>query len=388
VKRTQLYRSLSTLAAMCCPLLPGGAAESANKTQLVYFGTYTGAKSQGIYFSEFDPKLGTLAPPKLAAVTKNPTFLALNRSTRTLYAVNEVADFGGKNSGSVSAFKFDARTGALVLVNEEPSGGSGPCHIAVSRDESCVLVANYGSGSVAVLPLEANGRLKPPSTSVQHRGSSTDPRRQEGPHAHFITCAPYDDRVLACDLGLDQVLVYRLGRDASLVSNNPAYFSVRPGSGPRHLAFDASGRFVYILNELSSTLTICSYDSDKGALTEKQTVSTLPATFRGNNTCAEIQLHPSGRALYASNRGDNSIAVFSIDSETGAAKLIQHVSTSGRTPRHFSLDLTGKWLIAENQDSDSVVVFKVDADTGRLTATGASESVGAPVCAVFAPKEE
>jgi 6-phosphogluconolactonase len=369
-------------------LLAVCAIEPTSKLQLVYFGTYTGEKSQGIYVSEFDPKLGSLTPPKLAAASKNPTFLAVNKKTKTLYAANEIADFGGANSGAVTAFRFDSRTGALTLLNEQPSGGSGPCHIAMSRDGACVLVANYGSGSVAVLPLEANGKPQPPSTSVQHKGSSTDPRRQEGPHAHFITCSPNDDRVLACDLGLDRVLIYQLHGTASLFPNEPAYFSVRPGSGPRHLAFDPKGQFVYILNELSSTLTVCLYDSDKGVLTEQQTVSTLPETFTGNNTCAEIQLHPSGKALYASNRGDNSIAVFGIDSKTGAAKLIQNVSTRGRTPRHFSFDLTGQWLIAENQDSDNVVVFEVARTTGKLKAKGESEPVGAPVCAVFVPKGE
>ncbi len=258
----------------------------------------------------------------------------------------------------------------------------------MARDGSCVLVANYGSGSVGVLPLEPDGRLKPPSESVQHHGSSTDPRRQEGPHAHFITWAPDDRYVLTCDLGLDQVLVYRLGGTLSLLPNEPAYFRVKAGSGPRHLAFDANGRFVYILNELSSTLTVCEYDTKKGVLTEKETVSTLPEAFRGINTCAELQMHPSGKALYASNRGHNSIAVFSIDSKTGSAKLIQHVSTTGRTPRHFSLDPTAKWLIAENQDSDGVVVFAVDAGTARLKLTAVSQVVGAPVCAVFMAKEE
>jgi 6-phosphogluconolactonase len=364
------------------------SSHASAETLLVYFGTYTGAKSQGIYVAEFDPEKGTLTPARLAAKTKNPTFLAVNDKTHILYAANEIADFGGTNSGAVSAFKIDVQSGSLTLLHEQPSGGSGPCHLAVARNGSCVVVANYGSGSVAVLPLDTDGRLGPPSCSVQHHGSSTNPRRQEGPHAHFVTWTPDDQRVLACDLGLDKVMVYQLSGTLSLRPNDPASFQLEPGSGPRHVAFDPSGRFVFILNELSSTLTACRYDSKTGVIVKKETVSTLPKTFSGVNTCAEVQVHPSGKTLYASNRGHNSIVVFGVDPVTGLVSVLQNISTEGKTPRHFALDPTGHWLLAENQDSDSVVTFAVDERTGKLTDTGRSESIGAPVCAVFVSKKK
>lgn len=354
---------------------------------MVYFGTYTGEKSQGIYLAAFDSAKGILAPARLAAKTKNPTFLAVNKKTRILYAANEIADFGGTNSGAVSAFRIEAQSGSLTPLNQQPSGGSGPCHLAVARNGSCVVVANYGSGSVAVLPLDAEGRLDPLTSSVQHRGSSANPQRQEGPHAHFVTWTPDDERVLACDLGLDKVMIYQLSGTLSIHPNDPASFQLERGSGPRHLAFDPKGRFVFILNELSSTLTACRYDPSTGSIVKNETVSTLPKGFSGVNTCAEIQVHPSGKTLYASNRGDNSLAVFSLDPTTGSVKLIQHVPTQGKTPRHFALDPTGRWLLAENQDSNSVVTFAVDEKTGTLTNTGRSEAIGAPVCAVFVSRQ-
>jgi 6-phosphogluconolactonase len=270
-------------------------------------------------------------------------------------------------------------------MNQQPSGGAGPCHLAVARDGSCVLVANYGSGSVAVLPLEAEGQLKQPSVSIQHHGSSVNPRRQEGPHAHFITWDPFNRIVLTCDLGLDKVLFYRLDESRfTLTASEPAAFSLTPGSGPRHLAFHPNGRYAYQLNELSSTLTPCSYDAAQG-LKELQTISTLPDDFHGVNTCAEVQVDSAGKFVYASNRGHNSIAVFAIDPATGKVKLLQLESTQGKNPRHFALDPSGRWLLAENQDSDSVLVFAVDPLTGRLKPSGVSQKIGAPVCAIFVP---
>jgi 6-phosphogluconolactonase len=364
------------------------SSKASAETLLVYFGTYTGAKSQGIYVAEFDPEKGALAPARLAAKTKNPTFLAIDGKTQILYAANEIADFGGTNSGAVSAFRIDVQAGSLTLLNEQPSGGSGPCHLAVARNGSCVVVANYGSGSVAVLPLDSDGRLRPPSASVQHHGSSINPQRQEGPHAHFVAWAPDNQRVLVCDLGLDKVLIYQLSTGFSLRPNNPADFQLTPGSGPRHLAFDPSGRFVFVINELSSTLTPCRYDSSTGLIVKSQTVSTLTENVSAVNTCAEVQVHPSGKTVYASNRGHNSIEVFGIDPATGLVKVLQNISTRGKTPRHFALDPTGRWLLAENQDSDTVVTFAVDEKTGKLVDTGRSESIGAPVCAVFVSKKK
>ena len=358
----------------------------ANGSMLVYFGTYTGAKSKGIYVSRFDPTTGQLTAAELAAATVSPSFLAVHPSWRFLYAAGETGTLEGKRGGAVSAFSLDAKTGRLTLLNRQSSGGEGPCHLAVDQSGKCLLVANYGNGAIAALPIQADGALAEPGTVIQHQGSSVNPARQSGPHAHFITADPTDRFVLACDLGLDEVLVYRLDpAKATLVANDPPFASVKPGSGLRHLAFHPSGRFVFLISEMSSTLTVFAYDAKRGALKEVQTISTLPETFTGERSGAEVQVHPSGKFVYGSNRGHDSIAVFGFDPKRGHLTCLQHQATQGKMPRHFAIDPTAQWLLAENQESDSVVVFRVDATTGRLSPTGQRISVGAPVCAVFVP---
>jgi 6-phosphogluconolactonase len=309
---------------------------------LVYFGTYTGAKSQGIYVSRFDPATGGLSAPELAATTRNPTFLAVHPGGRCLYAVNEVGD-----AGTVSAFAIDAETGKLTLLNRQGSGGGGPCHLSVDATGRCLLVANYNSGSIAALPIHADGSLGEATTTIQHTGSSVNPARQTGPHAHFICPSPDDRFALNCDLGLDKVFVYRLDADAARLSpGDPPFATVAPGSGPRHLTFSPDGRFVYVINEMGGTINVFSYNAANAALTGVQTISTLPADFSGKNTAAEIALTPSGKFLYASNRGDDSLAVFAVDRKSGRLTLVEHQSTQGRTPRHFVIDPTGHWLLA------------------------------------------
>ena len=366
--------------AMSAETVPSGSA------MLVYIGTYTGAKSKGIYVSRFDPATGWLTSPELAAETPSPSFLAIHPGKHFLYAAGEATNLGGKPIGAVSAFKLDAKTGQLTLVNQESSGGAGPCHLAVDRTGKCLLVANYGSGSIAALPIRADGSLAEPSAVIQHHGSSINPQRQAGPHAHFITPDPDNRFTLTCDLGLDQVLVYRLDPGkGSLVANAPPFAAVKPGSGPRHLAFHPSGRFVFLINEMGSTLTVFAYDANRGVLKASQTISTLPEGFAGNSTCAEVQVHPSGKFVYGSNRGQDSIAVFGFDAASGKLTSLEHQPTQGKTPRHFALDPGGKWLFVENQDSDNIVVFQVDSKTGRLRPAGQTVSVGSPVCAVFVP---
>jgi 6-phosphogluconolactonase len=364
------------------PAVSADASPVAKSLQ-VYFGTYTGDKSRGIYVASFDCSTGRLSAPELAAETKNPSFLAVASKRRVLYSVGEVDNFRGQRAGVVSAFKIEAG-GKLTLLSEQPSGGTGPCHVGVDRSENCVLVANYGSGSVAALPLNADGRLGEPADPIQHRGSSIDPQRQSGPHAHFIIPDLANRFALECDLGLDKVFVYRL--DAArgrLVPNDPPAVSVKPGSGPRHLAIHPNGRFVYVLNEIASTLNVFDYEPQSGTLKELQSVPTLPEDFKGQNICAEVQVHPSGSFVYASNRGHDSLAVFSVDPKSGRLAFVERQSSQGRTPRHFALDPGGTWLVAENQDSNSIVVFRVDPQTGRLRPTGHVTELGAPVCAVF-----
>jgi 6-phosphogluconolactonase len=373
------------LAAVLSLLLPlaGLAGES-----FVYFGTFTGAKSKGIYVSRFDSDSGKLTAPELAAEIQNPTFLAVAPGERFLYAVSEVNQIGDKNTGAVDAFAVDAKTGKLTLLNQQYSGGPGPCHLSVDATGKCLLVANYAGGSIAALPIHADGSLGEAATFIQHTGSSFNTNRQAGPHAHFIMASPDNHLVLNCDLGLDRVFAYYLDASAAKLRDTGRVITVAPGSGPRHLVFSADSRFVYVINEIVGTITVFSYQifadglSDP-AMTEVQTISTMPKDFSGQNTAAEIVLHPSGKFLYASNRGHDSIALFSVDQKTGRLTFVEHQSTMGRTPRHFAVDPTGHWLMAENQASDSVVMFAIDQDTGILKPTVQTLSVGAPVCAVF-----
>ncbi len=352
----------------------------------VYVGTYTGAASKGVYAFDFDAATGRATSPELAAETPNPTFLTSHPNHRFLYAANEIGNFGGKKSGAVSAFAIDAASGHLKLLNQQPSGGDGPCHVSLDPSGRWALVANYGSGSVAVFPVRADGRLGEATAVVQHEGRSVNPRRQEGPHAHFITMDPAGRFALACDLGLDQVLVYRFdaGRGA-LAANDPPAARLKPGSGPRHLAFHPNGRFAYVISEMASTITAFRWQPGRGALAELPSVSTLPVGFAGQSTAAEIQVHPSGKFVYGSNRGDDSIAVFATDPRTAKLAFVERQSTLGRTPRYFGLDPTGRFLLACNQDSGNIVVFRVEGATGRLTPTGQTLTVGSPVCLQFVP---
>lgn len=375
---------LVAAGAPVCFAAAAAQTPPSDNSMLVYIGTYTGAKSQGIYVARFDPATGRLSPPELAAKVASPSFLALHPNRRFLYAVSETSSFGGQPGGALSAFAIAADTGKLTLLNQQGSGGSGPCHLALDHAGQCLLTANYGSGSVALLRVQTNGYLTPASSVVQHHGSSVNPQRQEGPHAHFIMTDPADRFALTCDLGLDKVLVYRLdAAQSTLVPNDPPSAPVKPGAGPRHLAFHPNGRLLFVISEMASSLTAFAYDPQRGALQELQTVSTLPESFAGQSSCAEVQVHPSGKFVYGSNRGHDSIAVFSVAPDGGRLALVQHQSALGKTPRHFALVPGGNWLLAENMESDNVVVFRVDARTGRLTPAGQEVKVGSPVCAEF-----
>jgi 6-phosphogluconolactonase len=247
-----------------------------------------------------------------------------------------------------------------------------------------LLVANYGGGSIAALPIHADGSLGEATSFIQHTGSSVNTNRQTAPHAHSIYPTPDNRFALNCDLGLDKVFAYRLdAKTAKLTEGKPPFATVAPGSGPRHLVFSGDGKFVYVINEMGGTITVFSYNARTAAMTQVQTISTLPKDFSGMNTDAEVVLHPSGKFLYASNRGHDSIALFSVDQKTGMLTFVEHQSVLGKKPRHFTVDPSGHWLIAENQDSDSVVVFAIDTDTGKLKPTGQTLSIGSPVCAVF-----
>lgn len=355
----------------------------------VYFGTYTGTKSKGIYVSRFNDNTGKLSEPELVAETKSPNFLALDPAGKFLFAVGEMNNTPEKR-GAVSAFKRDTKTGKLTLLNQQLSGGNGPCHVSVDATGKTLLVANYGSGSIASLPVKTDGSLGEAVTTIQHTGSSVNPKRQTGPHAHFIIPSPDNRFALTCDLGLDKVLAYPLDAVAAkLATNNSTFAAVAPGAGPRHHAFSVDGKFVYVINELKLTVSVFTYDAKTAAMAEVQTLSTLPADYVATekDSCAEIMVHPSGKFVYGSIRGHDSIAVFAADSKTGKLTLVQNESTQGKTPRHFAIDPSGRWLLAENQNSDSVVVFSIDAASGKLKPMGQTITVGSPVCAVFTSAE-
>ena len=375
----------TALRCLVCALALQSIA-GAQADVLVYFGTYTGEKSKGIYVSRLNPATGALTEPELAAETANPSYLAVHPGSRFLYAANEVGTFNGQNSGSVSAFAIDRGSGKLTALNQEASGGGGPAHLVTDKRGRNVLVANYGGGSVAVLPIRADGTLAKASAFVQHTGSSVDPKRQKEPHAHSINVDPADRFAYAADLGIDRVLIYKFDpAKGSLVANDPPSAAVRPGAGPRHFAIHPKGRFAYVINEMALTITAFNRDEKRGGLTEIETVSTLPPNQSAQTgySTADVQAHPSGRFLYGSNRGHDTIVVFAIDQKTGKLTLVEHESTQGSTPRAFGIDPSGRYLLAANQRSDSVVAFRIDEKTGALTPTGHTVKVGSPVCVKF-----
>ena len=367
-----------------CVVLTVFVTSAAAADFFVYVGTYTNRGSEGIYLYRLDGATGKMTSLGVAAKIQNPSFLAFHPTGRFLYAVSEVSSFGGQKSGAVSAFSRDPKTGALAPLNTVSSGGAGPCHISLDKTGRTVLVANYGGGSVAALPVNDDGSLREASAFIQHSGSSVIPKRQEGPHAHSINPSPDNRFAVVADLGLDQVLVYRLDPAmGTLIPNEPPFTKVNPGAGPRHFAFHPGGKHAYVINEIQSTVTAFSWDAAGGVLKEIQTITTLPAEPVENNSTAEVQVHPSGKFLYGSNRGHNSIAVFAVDLAKGTLTAVEHVPTQGRTPRNFGIDPTGSFLIAANQNSDSIVVFRIDPTTGRLTPTGETFQVGTPVCVKF-----
>jgi 6-phosphogluconolactonase len=347
----------------------------------VYFGTYTSGQnsSKGIYRSIIDSETGKISNPVLATVAKNPSFLEIHPNRKFLYAVSEV---GG--SGGVSAYVIDRNTGDLTLLNQRPSGGAGPCHVSIDHTGKNVLVANYGSGSASVIPIKSNGRLREPTGFVQHAGSSVNPRRQQGPHAHSINVSPDNRFAFVADLGTDKVMIYRLDiKKGTIIKNNPPYAKLKPGAGPRHFSFHPNGKYAYVINELDCTVTAFTYEPTSGALSDIQTITTLPKDFNGSNTCAEVRVHPSGKFLYGSNRGHDSIAVYRIDLANGKLTFVEHETIDIKTPRNFNIDPTGKFCLVANQGTDSVVVFRINQRTGALEPTGHKISIGRPVCVRF-----
>ena len=371
-----LFLVAALLAGTCT------AQTATARSPLVYVGTYTDHGSLGIYGYRFDPATGQLTSLGLAAESSEPSFLTVDPSRKFLYAANEVLSYKQQPTGAVSAFAIDGQTGKLSLLNEVSSGDEGPAHVTMDRTGKYVLVANYTRGSVAVLPVLPDGRLGEASAFVQHKGSSVNPERQLGPHAHAIEMSPDNRFAIVADLGLDELIVYPFDvTDGTL--GTPHAVKIAPGSGPRHLTFGPRGRFLYLISELRSTVTVFSFDEADGNLHELQTISTLPKGFAEKSAAAEIRIHPSGKFLYASNRGHDSIAVFAIDQAKGTLTSIEFAPTRGKTPRNFAIDFAGTWLLVANQNSDSVVSFRIDAKTGKLTAADQTVTISNPVCVQF-----
>jgi len=382
---TASNRRYSTLAAaMAVVLTLCTLAQCAGKSVRVYFGTYTHKGSKGIYLSKLNLTTGALSKPVCAAETDNPTFLAIHPSGRFLYAAGGATRIDGKRTGLLTAFSIDKAGGKLTQLNRRSSGGAGPCHVVVDAAGKFALTANYSGGSVASLPIGPDGKLAEAVTVIKHSGSSVNKRRQTRAFAHSINLDAANRFAVAADLGADKLFVYKFDRTSGkLTPNAPPATTLPPGSGPRHFAFAPKGKFAYVINEMLSTVTAMSFDAEKGTLTKLQTISTLPADFKGPNTTAEVQIHPSGKFLYGSNRGHDSIAAFAVDVESGKLTLIGRQSCGGKWPRNFCIDPTGRFIVAANKNTDNVVVFRIDQSSGRIEPTGSEITVSAPVCVKF-----
>lgn len=366
------------LAIACVP------HEQAPQSLRLYVGTYTDAGSEGIYTYRLDLATGALTHEITTAGITSPAFLAFSPGKKFLYAVNEMGEFQGKSSGAVSAFSVNQETGALTLLNQQPSQGAHPCHISVDATGKWVLAANYTGGNVIMFPVQADGSLGEASDMIKHEGSGPNAARQKGPHAHSINLDPGNQFVYAADLGIDKIMIYRLDKEnGKLAENSISSARVAPGAGPRHLTFHPNGKFVYVINELNASITAFAFNSENGGLSEIETVSTLPDDWTGNRQCADIHIHPSGRFLYGSNRGHDSIVIYRINQNTGKLTHVGYQTEKVVWPRNFAIEPSGTYLLVANKDANNVVTFKIDQETGELQDTGYSVEVSKPVCIVF-----
>lgn len=361
-------------------------AQPANHEYWMFVGTYTSGDEGGIFIQRFNANDGTLESIGNSGGIKNPSFLAISPNHKNLYSVSEVSDFNGQRSGGISSFSIDGKTGQLTPLNQQSTKGQGPCYVTVDDSGKWVLSANYSSGNVCVFPVNEDGSLSPASDVQQHEGSSVNERRQEGPHAHCIVLSPDNRYVFSADLGADEIKCYQFDREHGKLIPQPSV-KAAPGAGPRHFKFHPNGKLAFLINELNSTISSYTYDSESGKLTEVQTVSSLPEKFAGNNSCADIHVHPNGMFVYGSNRGHDSIVIYAVDEESGKLTYVGHEPTRGETPRNFAIDPSEEFLLAENQKSGTIHVFRINADTGKLTHTGESAEIPTPVCIKFVPIE-
>lgn len=378
-----VFRTILLLnaALFLCGLTPGNAIVRGEQLR-VYIGTYTpnNGISKGIYTCLFDPATGKLTEPSLAIESVNPSFLAVHPSRRFLYAVNELNEGPGNGNGGVTAMKINP-DGTLTKLNEQPSHGGSPCHCNVDATGRTLLIANYHGGNVVAYPISTDGKLGKATSNIHHKDASRNDAAELHPRAHSINLSSDNRYAYAADLGLDKIFIYKLDAEHSTLSpSDPPSANVTPGGGPRHFAIHPSGNFAFANNETTMVATSFGRDSRTGALTPIQDITTIPGGHDGDHSTAECLCHRSGKFLYISNRGPDSIAVYSINQQTGLLSWVENEPTGGRIPRNFFIDPSGKWLLAENQESDSVVVFAIDQKTGSLSPTGDSITVGKPVC--------
>ena len=388
------------LAATCLLFALSTPAYSASKRYILYVGTYTTGQSKGIYAYSYDAETGEMQPLGLAAASENPSFLTADKAHEHLFAVNETQNYKGESSGGVTSFSIDRKTGKLAQLNEVASRGADPCYISLDRSGKYLLVANYTGGNVAVIPVLPDGHLGE-AVSVRKDMGQLGPNkeRQEAPHAHWIEASAHNRFVYVSDLGLDRVLIYQFdaakgalsaGNGGSVKANATGadFLSavLAPGTGPRHVAFSADGKFMYVLGEMDATVTVFANNQNEKYV-PVQKIASLPADFSGENTAAEIAVHPNGKFLYISNRGQDAIVEFSVDQATGKLTLIGNVSTFGKAPRHFAIDPTGKHLLVANQDTGNIVEYSINETTGKLERIGKMIEVPAPVCLVFVAGE-
>lgn len=377
-------REFFPIAAGALGLTRGAGRGQHPREQLAYIGTYTtDGRSEGIYMLRVHPQTGALRVEGVAARSANPSYVALHPNGRTAYAVNEVSEFEGQESGGVSAFRVDRQAGRLTLINQQASQGKAPCYVSLDRSGRFVLVANYGGGSVATLPVRRDGGLDVARSVIQHEGSGPNPTRQTAPHAHCVLPDHENRHVLVVDLGIDAVVTYQLDARTGKLTPVATGAALKPGAGPRHLVFHPTLPFAYVANELDSTVTAFRYDRQHGALEEVQTKAASPGGTAPSNYPADLHIAGSGRHLYLSNRGDDTIAVFAIDEATGQLTPVQQIACGGQWPRNFALDPTGRFLLVANQRSDSIVAFRVDLESGRLTPTQYRVELPVPVCIRF-----
>jgi 6-phosphogluconolactonase len=381
------FLKVGSLSAIGILLAPNVFSQTKSKNMLLYVGTYTEKGSEGIYVYKFNAESGKLSKLHIVKDVVQPSYLVVNKSRTYLYAVNELVEYEGKKSGSVSAFAIDQKTGNLTLLNKQPSLGDAPCHISITDNEKFVLVANYLGGNVSVYPIETGGKLSASVDLAQHTGFGPNKERQESAHAHSINLDNNNRFAVAADLGIDKVMIYQFDDKTGKLTPNlvQPFFQTKAGAGPRHFAFHQNGKFAFVINELTSSITSFAFDENRGMLSEIQTISILPKDFSRANTCADIHISPNGKFLYGTNRGHDSLAVYQIDEKTGKLNFVEHTLTGGKTPRNFTISPNGRFLLAANQNSDSIIVFKIDEKTGKLKQTKNKATVSMPVCLQLIP---